>query len=137
MMNAYRMTLIWYYGGEQIKETHRIVLCEEKKAITEYKTYTELYSKVKALDDCGIVYDEKIPFRWKRGKLFNKNKYYMLVDDGIYTYKYKLEDDEILTLEIDYELYAISMEQLMYQPAEQVVIYLKERGIATYPMIEK
>ena len=133
MMNAYRMTLIWYYGGEQIKETRRIVLCEEE-AITEYKTYTELYSKVKELDDCGIVYDDKIPFEWKRGKFFNKNKYYMLVNDGIYTYKYKLEDDETLTLEIDYEPYAISMEQLMYQPAEQVIIYLKERGITTCPM---
>jgi len=134
MMNAYRMTLIWYYGGEQIKETRRIVLCEEEEAITEYKTYTELYSKVKELDDCGIVYDEKIPFRWKRGKFFNKNKYYMLVDDGIYTDKYKLEDDETLTLEIDYEPYAINMEQLMRQPAEQVIIYLKERGITTYQM---
>lgn len=134
MMNAYRMTLIWYYGGEQIKETRRVVFCEEEEAITEYKTYTELYSKVKKLDDCGIVYDEKIPFRWKRRKFFNKNKYYMLVDDGIYTYKYKLEDDETLTLEIDYEPYAISMEQLMYQPAEQVIIYLKERGITTYQM---
>ena len=134
MMNAYRMTLIWYYGGEQIKETRRIVLCEEEEAITEYKTYTELYSKVKKLDDCGIVYDDKIPFEWKRGKFFNKNKYYMLVNDGIYTYKYKLKDDKTLTLEIDYEPYAISMEQLMYQPAEQVIIYLKERGITTYPM---
>ena len=134
MMNAYRMTLIWYYGGEQIKETRRIVLCEEEEAITEYKTYTKLYSKVKELDDCGIVYDEKIPFRWKRGKFFNKNKYYMLVDDGIYTDKYKLEDDETLTLEIDYEPYAISMEQLMRQPTEQVIIYLKERGITTCPI---
>lgn len=136
MMNAYFVYQTAYYHDEIIKKESWIALLDDKDATTHSKQFTNLLSQVKEIE--ANESENTLPFSWRHGYWFKQNNYYMSIFTGNGEDLYELNDTDTLTIEISYKLYSnISMEQLLKQPAEQVIAYFKDRGMAYCPLMNQ
>ena len=136
MMNAYFVYQTAYYQGKIIKKDSWIALLDDKDATTHSKQFTNLLSQAKEIEVNKS--ENTLPFSWRRGYLFKKNNYYMTIFDYRGEHCYQLNDIDTLTIEISYKLYSnITTDQLLKQPAEQVITYFKDRGMTYCPLMNQ
>lgn len=137
MMNAYFVSKKIYYKGEVIDRESWIALCDDKEAVENNMTIHTPLSDVILTDRHHINID--LPFRWRRGYYFKKDKYYISVfDDGGKEKCYELNNVDVVTIKTSYKLYSdISMERLLKEPAEKVIAYFKDRGMTYCPLMNQ
>ena len=136
MMNAYFVYQTVYYQNKIIRRESWLQLCDSREAITESKQYTNLLTRAKEIE--ANKGENTIPINWRRGYWLKKNNYYLTVFTDSGEKCYPLTDTDVLTVEISYKLYSnISTDQLLKQPAEQVIAYFKDRGMTYCPLMNQ
>lgn len=136
MMNAYFVYQTVYYQDKIIRRESWLQLCDSREAVTESEQYTNLLTRAKEIE--ANKSENTIPINWRRGYWLKKNNYYLTVFTGNGEKCYPLTNTDVLTVEISYKLYSnIMTDQLLKQPAEQVIAYFKDRGMTYCPLMNQ
>ena len=136
MMNAYFVYKKMYYKGEKIDQESWITLCDDKEAVDDDMTIYTPLSDVMLIEKQHLKID--LPFTWRHGYFFKKDKYYISVFNGAGEKCYELNNFDTVTIKKSYKLYSnISMERLFEQPAEKVITYFKDRGMTYCPLMNQ
>ena len=127
MLKTYHVSIRWEYDGEMIDSDYYNTICTEEYAKENTGTVKANGYLTKYLNG------DDLPFRLNCG-IFRRKKFYFQPSFN-YRASHPLDDETYLIKTVVYKEINLSMNDLMKLKSDDVITYLKERGITTCPMI--